>query len=62
MQDIGGCRVVLSDVKKVHALRDLLLDSKTKNELVKQDDYIENPKDSGYRGIHLIYKYKGKKR
>ncbi|MDZ7965226.1 MAG: RelA/SpoT domain-containing protein [Nostoc sp. DedSLP03] len=61
MQDIGGCRVVLSDVKKVHTLRDLLLNSKTKNELVRQDDYIENPKDSGYRGIHLIYKYKGKK-
>ncbi|MCC5644324.1 RelA/SpoT domain-containing protein [Nostoc sp. CHAB 5824] len=61
MQDIGGCRVVLSDVKKVHILRDLLLNSKTKNELVKQNDYIENPQLSGYRGIHLIYKYKGKK-
>ncbi|MEH2248190.1 RelA/SpoT domain-containing protein [Nostoc sp.] len=61
MQDIGGCRVVLSDVKKVNTLRNLLLNSRTKNELVKETDYIKNPKTSGYRGIHLIYKYKGKK-
>lgn len=61
MQDIGGCRVVLSDVKKVNTLIKLLLNSKTKNELVKETDYIKNPKTSGYRGIHLIYKYKGKK-
>ncbi|BBD70999.1 hypothetical protein NIES4072_74110 [Nostoc commune NIES-4072] len=61
MQDIGGCRVVLSDIKKVNTLKHLLLNSRTKNELAKENDYIENPKDSGYRGIHLIYKYKGKK-
>ncbi|RCJ17502.1 hypothetical protein A6770_33970 [Nostoc minutum NIES-26] len=61
MQDIGGCRVVFSDVKKVNTFRNLLLNSKTKNELIKENDYIENPKISGYRGIHLIYKYQGKK-
>ena len=61
MQDIGGCRVVVSDVKKVNTLRNLLLNSRTKNVLIKENDYIKSPKDSGYRGIHLIYKYKGKK-
>jgi len=61
MQDIGGCRVVFSDIKNVYSLRESLINSKTKNELKKEDDYIKNIKDSGYRGIHLIYKYNGKK-
>jgi ppGpp synthetase/RelA/SpoT-type nucleotidyltranferase len=61
MQDIGGCRAILSDINKVYQLKEALITSGTKNELIRLDNYIENPKDSGYRGIHLIYKYCGKK-
>jgi len=28
-----------------------------KHKLVMHDDYIKSPKDSGYRGVHLIYRY-----
>ena len=31
--------------------------SRIKHHLVDSDDYIQNPKRSGYRGIHLIYTY-----
>jgi len=57
MQDIGGCRAIMPDVNKVDMVKNYLLESKTKNILIKESNYIENPKDSGYRGIHLIYRY-----
>lgn len=31
--------------------------SEIKHELSQEDDYIREPKDSGYRGVHLVYKY-----
>jgi hypothetical protein len=59
MQDIGGCRAIMPSVQEVYTLRDLMRKD-TGSELVSEDDYIENPKASGYRGVHLIYKYKSK--
>lgn len=61
MQDIGGCRAVVADVKKVYKLRDDLVNSRTRHEFIKENDYINHPKESGYRGIHLIYKYRSSK-
>ncbi|MDR2914309.1 MAG: RelA/SpoT domain-containing protein [Tannerella sp.] len=61
MQDIGGCRVVFKNIDSVYKLQDVLKKAKFKHTLQKQTDYIVNPKDSGYRGIHLIYKYGGDK-
>jgi hypothetical protein len=29
---------------------------------LRKDDYISTPRDSGYRGIHLIYRYQSKKK
>lgn len=62
MQDIGGCRAVLSSTAKVRALVKAYKDSDIKHELALEDDYIRAPKESGYRGIHLIYKYKSDKK
>jgi hypothetical protein len=31
--------------------------SRRRHKLVHEDDYITQPRDSGYRGIHLIYTY-----
>lgn len=56
MQDIAGCRAILSSVKKVHKLRRQLLGS---NNIRLKDNYIKRPKSDGYRGVHLIGKYKG---
>lgn len=61
MQDIAGCRAVVSDVGKVRKVIESLKRSRTKNVLHKEYNYIDAPKPSGYRGIHLIYKYCGSK-
>lgn len=58
MQDIGGCRAVVGSVSRVHELEELYRESNIKHELVDSDDYIKAPKKSGYRGVHLIYKYR----
>lgn len=58
MQDIGGCRAILVDAISVGQLTAYYeKDSKMKHPLSKKDDYIKQPKSSGYRGIHLIYKF-----
>lgn len=57
MQDIGGCRAVLSKVDNVRALLNSYIHSDIKHKLHHIDDYIEIPRSSGYRGVHLIYRY-----
>ena len=58
MQDLGGCRAVVSDIAEVESLVESFLSSRHKHRLVRQDDYIQHPKPSGYRGRHLIYAYR----
>ena len=58
MQDVGGLRAVVDSVAQVRKLQDIYCDGSLAHELVGIDDYIERPKDSGYRSLHLIYKYK----
>lgn len=57
MQDIGGCRAVVQDVAEVRAIRHDYFRSRQQNVLVGEKDYISQPKTSGYRGIHLVYRY-----
>lgn len=60
MQDIGGCRAVLNNIEEIKALQQRLLRSRANHELERTRDYIHQPKDDGYRGIHLVYRYSGK--
>jgi hypothetical protein len=58
MQDIGGCRAVVS----VEELKQAYQQSESKNPkgrhvFIKENDYIAEPKDDGYRSVHLIYRY-----
>lgn len=62
MQDIGGCRAVVGTARHVSMLMESMQKSRTKHELHKIYDYITKPKDSGYRGVHLVYKYRGAKK
>jgi ppGpp synthetase/RelA/SpoT-type nucleotidyltranferase len=61
MQDISGCRAIVATVDQVEELNSIIQSSRTRNELHREYNYIAEPKDSGYRGIHLTYKYKGEK-
>ncbi|HEV3074284.1 MAG TPA: RelA/SpoT domain-containing protein [Thermoanaerobaculia bacterium] len=57
MQDIGGCRAVVESVNHVREVVGRYKTSALKHHLIDEDDYILNPKPSGYRGYHLIYRY-----
>lgn len=62
MQDIGGCRAILSDVDQVTELAEIYSSGIKKNpknrtELIGWHDYISDPKPDGYRSCHLIFKY-----
>lgn len=57
MQDIGGARVVLPSLPEVDALRDLYR-HRAKHRFAGEKDYVRNPKTSGYRSIHLVYRYR----
>lgn len=61
MQDIGGCRAVVSNEKKLRqAVRDLRKkpEFKTEDGSFRFKDYVKNPKDDGYRSYHLIGKFR----
>lgn len=61
MQDIGGYRAVLDDAKDLKRLKEALESQRINHKLEKVYDYVSQPKNTGYRSIHLIYKYYSKK-
>lgn len=58
MQDIGGCRMILPSLEDVYTYSQDFQKSRIRHELKKVNDYIQNPKRSGYRSLHLIYRFK----
>lgn len=59
MQDIAGLRIILRSLKDVYRVHDYYTSGKIKHPLKGEKDYIKEPKPDGYRGIHLIFEYKG---
>lgn len=53
LNDVAGVRVVCSFEKDVYLLAEALL-SQDDITLISKKDYIANPKDNGYRSLHLI--------
>lgn len=60
MQDIGGLRAVVGSMHQLRKLHQNYKNSRFTHYLVGEYDYIAAPKSSGYRSIHLVYKYKQK--
>jgi DNA-binding transcriptional MerR regulator len=64
VQDVGGCRAVLSNINAVDRLVKLFEQGVAKNPTGRHElvgamrDYIGEPKLDGYRGIHYVFKYK----
>lgn len=61
MQDIGGCRAVLADIKSARELYESYLKGDLKHKPTNKKDYITNPKPDGYRSLHLVYGYNSDK-
>ncbi len=57
MQDLGGCRVVTPTVKDVYNVVETYKKSRVRHILKKEYDYLQEPKESGYRSYHLVYQY-----
>lgn len=56
MQDMGGVRAVLPNLRHIYVVRRRLLKSWA---VIRERDYVTRPKVSGYRALHLIVKRKG---
>lgn len=53
LTDIAGVRVICSFIDDIYLLADCLL-AQDDITLVARKDYIKNPKENGYRSLHLI--------
>lgn len=57
MQDLGGCRVIVENLDQVYESLNKYKSSRIRHILKKENDYIQNPKSSGYRSYHMVYQY-----
>jgi len=64
MQDLGGCRAILENVRHVKKLIEVYKVSHAKSPKNRSSwdgsedfDYITKPKLDGYRGVHLIFRF-----
>lgn len=57
MQDLGGCRVIVESISEVYKAIDQYKSSRIRHKLKREYNYIQHPKDSGYRCYHMVYQY-----
>ena len=53
IQDVAGIRVICNYLDDIYYLRDLLIRTDS-FQVIREADYIKEPKESGYRSLHLI--------
>ncbi len=57
IQDLGGCRVIVPSVEDVYDYYNKYRNSRIRHRFVKEYNYIEEPKLSGYRSLHVVYEF-----
>lgn len=57
MEDLGGCRVIVGSINEVYNIVENYKKSRIRHQLIRERDYIQNPKESGYRSYHMVYKF-----
>lgn len=57
MQDLGGCRFIVPTIEDIYNYANKYENSRKRHELISTNDYIKQPKPSGYRSLHRVYKY-----
>ena len=53
LNDVAGVRVICSFIEDIYSVADMLI-KQNDIKLLTRKDYIQNPKDNGYRSLHLI--------
>lgn len=62
MQDLGGCRVIVPSLENVWDFANQYKKSRIRHKFKREYDYITRPKNSGYRSLHLVYKFHSDKK
>lgn len=62
MQDLGGCRVIVDTIDQVYEAIEKYKSSRIRHILKREYDYIQNPKNSGYRSYHMVYQFQSDKK
>jgi GTP pyrophosphokinase len=60
MDDVAGCRLIFQDIASLYEFRDDLHRARFKHRIKNDNDkydYINTPKNTGYRSVHDIYEY-----
>ena len=60
MDDVAGCRLIFPTVASLYKFRESLHKARFKHRVKNRKnkyDYIQNPKTTGYRGVHDVYSY-----
>lgn len=57
MQDIAGCRAVVPDLESAYAVLEQWHKTARKGSIRRVYDYIESPRSTGYRAIHIVAEY-----
>ena len=57
MQDTGGCRAIVPTVDDAFRIASDFAGSRIRHERLDYKNYIDDPRRSGYRGLHLVYAY-----
>jgi putative GTP pyrophosphokinase len=58
MQDIAGCRAVVADIDQLWRVERRI--TRNRPPIAVSDD-VQSPRASGYRGVHLIVEYDGRR-
>lgn len=53
LNDVAGVRVICPYISDIYTVRDMLL-KQPDLKLVQENDYIREPKESGYRSLHIV--------
>ncbi|QNL45219.1 RelA/SpoT domain-containing protein [Oscillibacter hominis] len=57
MQDLGGCRFIVPTVPEVYQYAKKYKSSRIRHQYIETYDYIQSPKTSGYRSLHLVFRF-----
>lgn len=55
LSDVAGVRIICSFIYDIYKLEECFLEQEDIR-LIRRKDYIQKPKQSGYRGLHLVVK------
>ena len=54
MQDIGGCRAIVENIGELRRVERRVV---LRRPPLRVDDYVNSPRSSGYRAVHLVVQY-----